>query len=112
MKENNNINIIIDQQLPPADKSEKCTAYLAEMMKSNQTKETCKKAETKKTNLNDLKEKKLLSVTEAAELFGIGMNRIRELSNDKDCPFVIWVGSHRKIKREAFEKFLMNRQSA
>ena len=39
MKENNNINIIIDQQLPPADKSEKCTAYLAEMMKSNQTKE-------------------------------------------------------------------------
>ena len=37
---------------------------------------------------------------------------LSQLSNDKDCPFVIWVGSHRKIKREAFEKFLMNRQSA
>ena len=51
-------------------------------------------------------EKKLLSVDEAAELFGIGRNKIRELTNDKDCPLVIWIGSHWRIKREAFEKFI------
>jgi len=47
-----------------------------------------------------------LTVNEAAELFGIERNKIRELTNDKDCPYVIWISSHRRIKREAFEKFI------
>jgi excisionase family DNA binding protein len=112
MKNNDNINIIIDHQLTPVVKSEKCAAYLAEVLKTAPEKETVKQNDTKGADLNQLKEKKLLSVTEASKLFGIGMNRIRELSNDKDCPFVIWIGSHRKIKREEFEKFLKGRQSA
>lgn len=112
MKDKDNINIIIDQQLTPVVKSENCAAYLAEVLKSAPAKETTKLNETKEVDLNQLKEKKLLSVTEASKLFGIGMNRIRELTNDKECPFVIWIGSHRRIKREEFEIFLKGRQSA
>lgn len=86
MKDKDNINIIIDQQLTPVVKSENCAAYLAEVLKSAPAKETTKHNETKEVDLNQLKEKKLLSVTEASKLFGIGMNRIRELTNDKECP--------------------------
>lgn len=102
----NDINIIIDQQLPPADKKEKGAAYYAEMIKAGMAEHANDLSPAKVTNLNKLKEKKLLTVNEAAELFGIGRNKIRELTNDKDCPYVIWIGSHRRIKREAFEKFI------
>ncbi len=59
----------------------------------------------------ELKDKKLLSVEEAAELFGIGRGKIRELSDSEDCKFVIWIGAHRKIKRDAFEQFVMQQYS-
>ena len=58
-----------------------------------------------------IKDKKLLSVEEAAELFGIGRGKIRELTDAEDCPFVIWIGGHRKIKREAFEEYIMKQYS-
>ena len=51
-------------------------------------------------------EKYALTVDEAAAYFGIGTNKIRELSDDQDCKFVFWVGNKRMIKREAFERFL------
>ena len=112
------INIIIDQQLPPADsaKQAKGTAYYAEILKdlkNNKESAPEEKPEDKKVyDLSKLKEKKLLSVDEAAELFGIGRNKIRKISDDENCPFVLWIGSHRKIKRDAFEKFLNEIQSA
>ena len=111
MKDKEKINIIIDQQLPSSNKKEKGNAYYAEMIKAGLAEQANKKNEAKTFDLEKLKEKKLLTVNEAAEFFGIGRNRIRELSNDKDCPFVIWIGSHRKIKREAFEQFLMGLQN-
>lgn len=43
---------------------------------------------------------------EAAAYFNIGMGKIRELSNTEDCPFVLWVGSKRMIKRKKMEAFL------
>lgn len=67
------------------------------MIKNCKSEEPDKPTESKSFDLSQLKEKKLLSVEEAAELFGIGRNRIQELSNDKDCLFVLWIGSHRKI---------------
>lgn len=114
----NDINIIIDQQLSPADstKQAKGTAYYAEILKDLKTNNDItpeeKPEEKKAYDLSKLKEKKLLSVDEAAELFGIGRNKIRKISDDENCPFVLWIGSHRKIKREAFEKFLSEIQSA
>lgn len=51
-------------------------------------------------------EKSNLSLEEAASYFGIGINKLREMTNEDNCPFVLWNGSKRMIKRKAFEKFL------
>lgn len=51
-------------------------------------------------------EKILLSITEAAAYSGIGLNKLRELTNDPRCPFVLYVGKRRLIKRKAFEEFV------
>ncbi len=51
-------------------------------------------------------EKKNLTVEEAAALFNIGENKIREISNEKNCNFVLWVGNRRLIKKDQFEKYL------
>ena len=51
-------------------------------------------------------EKANLSMEEAAAYFGIGINKLREMTNEDNCPFVPWNGSKRMIKRKAFEKFL------
>ena len=45
-------------------------------------------------------------VQEASEYFNIGVNKIRELSNSPDCPFVLWVGNKRLIKRVKFQQYL------
>lgn len=47
-----------------------------------------------------------LTLEEAAAYSGIGVNKIRELSNDENCPFVLWVGSKRLIKRKLFDKYI------
>ena len=49
----------------------------------------------------------LLSVKEAAKYSGLGVNKIREISDDKKCTFVIWNGNKRMIKRKEFEKWLI-----
>ena len=53
----------------------------------------------KTTNEVPIREKSNLTLEEAAAYFNIGQNRLRELTNDKNCSFVIWVGSKRLIKR-------------
>lgn len=53
-------------------------------------------------------EKSNLTVEEAAAYSGIGVNRIREISNADDCPFVLWVGTKRLIKRRKFDEFIAN----
>lgn len=56
-------------------------------------------------------EKMNLTLEEAAAYSGIGINKIRELSNDDNCCFVLWVGNKRLIKRRLFEKFIDNQFS-
>lgn len=51
-------------------------------------------------------EKSNLTIDEAAAYFGIGVNKIREISNAPDCPFVLWVGRKRLIKRRQFNAYL------
>ncbi len=51
-------------------------------------------------------EKSNLTLKEAAEYFGIGINRLKEITNDDNCEFVLWVGSRRMIKRKIFEKYI------
>lgn len=51
-------------------------------------------------------EKSNLTLEEAAAYSGIGINKIREISNVKDCDFVLWVGNKRLIKRQRFDQFI------
>lgn len=47
-----------------------------------------------------------LTVEEAAAYSGIGQNKIRELSDQNKCPFVLWVGTKRMIKRKQFDNYI------
>ena len=51
-------------------------------------------------------EKANLSLEEAAAYFGIGINKLRDMTNDENCPFVLWNGNKRLSKREQLERFL------
>lgn len=51
-------------------------------------------------------QKSNLTVEEAAAYFGIGTQKIRALTDNPRCDFVLFVGSKRLIKREKFEKYL------
>lgn len=59
-----------------------------------------------KTNI-PLYEKPLLTLEEAASLFSIGLNKLRDLSNMREPDFVLFVGSKKMFKREKLESYLM-----
>lgn len=49
-----------------------------------------------------------LKPEEAAEYSNIGIHKIRDLTKEKRCPFVLHVGNKILIKRKAFEKYIEN----
>ena len=51
-------------------------------------------------------EKSNLSLEEAAAYSGIGVNKLRDITNDKNFKFVLWVGNKRLIKRRLFDQFI------
>lgn len=51
-------------------------------------------------------EKSNLTLEEASAYSGIGINKLREISNEKNCSFVLWVGSKRLIKRKLFDSYI------
>lgn len=51
-----------------------------------------------------------LTIPEAAAYTGVGINKIRELVNEKDCNFVLKVGKKNLIKRTMIEKYLLSHE--
>ncbi len=51
-------------------------------------------------------EKSNLTLEEAAAYSGIGINKLREMSNDEHCKFVLWNGSKRLIKRRKLDEYV------
>lgn len=51
-------------------------------------------------------EKTNLTLEEASAYSGIGVNKLREISNENSCPFVLWVGRKRLIKRRQLDRYL------
>lgn len=51
-------------------------------------------------------EKSNLTLEEAAAYFGIGVNKLRKLTDEEKCPFVLWCGSKRLIKKKKFDEYL------
>lgn len=51
-------------------------------------------------------EKSNLTLEEAAAYFGIGTAKLRQLTDEENCNFVLFNGSKRLIKRKPLEKYL------
>lgn len=51
-------------------------------------------------------EKSNLTLEEAAAYFGIGTAKLRELTDEENCNFVLWNGNKRLIKRRLLDKYL------
>ena len=47
-----------------------------------------------------------LTIREAAEYSNIGINKIDSLLKQPNCPFVLYVGTRKLVKRQEFEDFI------
>lgn len=56
-------------------------------------------------------EKSNLNLEEAAAYSGIGINKLRRISDKEDCSFVLWIGSKRLIKRRKLDEYIENAYS-
>ena len=54
-------------------------------------------------------DKLLLTIMEAAMYSNIGINRIDSMLREEGCPFVLFVGSRKLVKRQAFEAYITER---
>ena len=54
-------------------------------------------------------EKLLLTIKEASIYSNIGINRIDSMLREDGCPFVLFVGSKKLVKRREFEAYLAER---
>lgn len=50
--------------------------------------------------------KMALSIREAAEYSNIGINKIDSMLRAPNCPFVLFVGSKKLVKRREFEQYI------
>lgn len=50
--------------------------------------------------------KTCLTLEEAAAYSGIGINKLRRMTDAEGCPFVLWNGSKRLLKRRLLDKYL------
>jgi len=51
-------------------------------------------------------EKSNLTLEEAAAYSGIGINKLRKMTDKEDCGFVVWIGSKRLIKRKRLDEYI------
>lgn len=51
-------------------------------------------------------QKVCLTIPEAAEYSNIGLNKISSMLRTPNCPFVLFVGTRKLVKREEFVKHL------
>ena len=50
--------------------------------------------------------KMTLTIKEAAEYSNIGINKIDSLLKQPNCPFVLYVGTRKLVKRKEFEDYI------
>ena len=51
-------------------------------------------------------EKSNLTLEEAAAYSGIGIHKLRQLSDKEDCEFVLWIGTKRLLKRKKIDEYI------
>lgn len=47
-----------------------------------------------------------LTIDEAVGYSGIGRERLRKLTSQEECPFVLHIGNRRMIKRRIFDEYI------
>ncbi|MCG4611791.1 helix-turn-helix domain-containing protein [Anaeromassilibacillus senegalensis] len=47
-----------------------------------------------------------LTIKEAAEYSNIGINKIDSMLRQPNCPFVLYVGTRKLVKRREFEEYI------
>jgi excisionase family DNA binding protein len=47
-----------------------------------------------------------LTIREAAEYSNIGINKIDSMLRRPNCPFVLYVGAKKRVKRKEFEQYI------
>ena len=50
-----------------------------------------------------------LSIKEASEYSNIGINKIDTMLKQPNCPFVLYVGSKKLVKRKEFEAYISSK---
>ncbi len=50
--------------------------------------------------------KMLLTIREAAEYSNIGINKIDAMLRQPNCPFVLYIGTRKLVKRKEFEEYI------
>lgn len=53
-----------------------------------------------------IRDKVALTISEAAAYSNVGQNRIEKLLKTPNCPFALFVGTKKLVKRVEFEKFI------
>lgn len=53
-----------------------------------------------------IKDKLNLTIEEAAAYSNIGINKLRSMADEPSCPFVLYIGRRKVIKRREFERYL------
>ena len=53
--------------------------------------------------------KMTLTTKEAAEYSNIGINKIDSMLRSPNCPFVLFVGTKKLVKRKEFEQYIRQR---
>ncbi len=51
-------------------------------------------------------QKMTLTIREAAEYSNIGINKIDQMLRAPNCPFVLYVGTKKLVKRKEFEDYI------
>ena len=51
-------------------------------------------------------ERSSLTIDQAAVYCGVGKDKLREITEREDCPFVLWVGTKRLIRRKKLDEYL------
>ncbi len=65
-----------------------------------------KLSEKKELSLQELSSKVLLTLEEANRYTGLGLQKLRDITNSPNCQMVLWNGSKRMIKRKKLEEYL------
>ena len=50
-----------------------------------------------------------LSIKEASEYSNVGINKIDAMLKQPNCPFVLYVGSKKLVKRKEFEAYISSK---